>query len=94
MLSGGASESAFVTPTIDRGGRIELPDDVREAFGDEFRAVPLPGRVVLLPVDDDPLAGLRAAVGDAFEGRDRSELEAEALRTVDVHARRDPERPD
>nr|WP_267900523.1 hypothetical protein [Halocatena pleomorpha] len=33
-----------------------------------YRIVELPSHVALFPVDDDPLEGIRAAVGDAFDG--------------------------
>ena len=65
--------------TTDGRGRIYLPKDVRERYGEHYRIVELPTHVVLLPVDDDPLEGAREAVGDAFEGKDREELKAEAL---------------
>jgi len=59
------SEYAMSKSTDDRG-RIYLPKDVRERFGDQYRIVELPSHVALFPVDEDPLDGLRAAVGDAF----------------------------
>jgi hypothetical protein len=39
---------------------------VRERYGDRYRIVELPSHVALVPVDEDPVAGLQAAVGDAF----------------------------
>ena len=65
--------------TTDERGRIYLPKDVRERYGEHYRIVELPTHVVLLPVDDDPLKGVREAVGDAFEDKGREELKAEAL---------------
>ena len=65
--------------TTDERGRIYLPKDVRERYGEHYRIVELPTHVVLLPVDDDPLEGVREAVGDAFEGKGREDLKAEAL---------------
>jgi len=65
--------------TTDERGRIYLPKDVRERYGEHYRIVELPTHVVLLPVDDDPLEGVREAVGDAFEGKGREKLKAEAL---------------
>ena len=50
--------------TTDERGRIYLPKDVRERYGEHYRIVELPTHVVLLPVDDDPLEGVREAVGD------------------------------
>jgi bifunctional DNA-binding transcriptional regulator/antitoxin component of YhaV-PrlF toxin-antitoxin module len=63
----------------DERGRIYLPKDVRERYGEHYRIVELPTHVVLLPVDDDPLEGVREAVGDAFEGKGQEESKAEAL---------------
>ena len=65
--------------TTDERGRIYLPKDVRERYGEHYRIVELPTHVVLLPVDDDPLEGVREAVGDAFENKSREELKTEAL---------------
>ena len=65
--------------TTDERGRIYLPKDVRERYGEHYRIVELPTHVVLLPVDDDPLEGVREAVGDAFEGESRGALKSKAL---------------
>lgn len=64
--------------SADEHGRISLPMEIREEFGDEYRVVKLPNRVTLLPVDENSLEGLRDAVGDAFEEVDHDELEAAA----------------
>lgn len=60
--------------STDERGRIYLPKDVRERFGDRYRIVGLPSHVALFPVDEGPLDGLRSAVGDAF-------AETEAVKT-------------
>ena len=65
--------------TTDERGRIYLPKDVRERYGEHYRIVELPTHVVLLPVDDNPLEGAREAVGDAFKGRSQEESKADAL---------------
>ena len=67
-----------MSKSTDERGRLYLPKDVRERFGDQYRIVELPTHVALFPVDDDPLAGLRAAVGDAFEGQDSERLKTAA----------------
>jgi len=67
-----------MSKSTDERGRLYLPKDVRERFGDQYRIVELPTHVALFPVDDDPLAGLRAAVGDAFEGQDGEQLKTAA----------------
>lgn len=63
----------------DGRGRIYLPAEIREKFGDEYRIVELPDRVALLPVDEDPIEGVQEAVGDALDGTDRDRLTAEAI---------------
>ncbi|WP_218644799.1 AbrB/MazE/SpoVT family DNA-binding domain-containing protein [Natronomonas gomsonensis] len=65
--------------TADERGRIYLPKDVRDQYGDEYRIVKLPSHVVLLPIDEDPLEGVHEAVGDAFEGTSRDELASQAI---------------
>ena len=67
-----------MSKSTDERGRIYLPKDVRERFGDRYRIVELPSHVALFPVDEDPLDGLRAAVGDAFAEREVDELKADA----------------
>ncbi|MFB6269026.1 MAG: AbrB/MazE/SpoVT family DNA-binding domain-containing protein [Halobacterium sp.] len=78
-----------MSKSTDERGRIYLPKDVRERFGDRYRIVELPSHVALFPVDDDPLAGLAAAVGDAFEGEDVDDLKAAARQRTAADARAD-----
>ena len=68
--------------TADERGRIYLPKDVRDRYGDRYRIVELPTHVVLLPVDDDPIEGLRDAVGDAFADIDHDDIEGESIATA------------
>ena len=60
--------------TADERGRIYLPKDVRDRYGDRYRIVELPTHVVLLPIDDDPIEGVHEAVGDAFDDIDHDDL--------------------
>ncbi|ELZ65342.1 hypothetical protein C457_17622 [Haloferax prahovense DSM 18310] len=71
-----------MSKSTDERGRIYLPKDVRSRFGERYRIVELPSHVALFPVDDDPLEGLREAVGDAFEETDADELKEEARRAI------------
>jgi bifunctional DNA-binding transcriptional regulator/antitoxin component of YhaV-PrlF toxin-antitoxin module len=71
-----------MSKSTDERGRLYLPKEVRERFGDRFRIVELPSHVALFPVDKDPVDGLRSAVGDAFEGMDTDELKAHARKAV------------
>ena len=71
-----------MSKSTDERGRLYLPKDVRERFGEKYRIVELPSHVALFPVDDDPLKGLREAVGDAFEETDSDELKEESRRAI------------
>ncbi|MFC6732194.1 MULTISPECIES: AbrB/MazE/SpoVT family DNA-binding domain-containing protein [unclassified Haladaptatus] len=72
-----------MSKSTDERGRIYLPKAVRERFGDKYRIVELPSHVALFPVDDDPLQGIREAVGDAFEGEDAGQLKKTARKCID-----------
>ena len=80
-----------MSKSTDERGRIYLPKDVRERFGEHYRIVELPNHVALFPVDDDPLEGLRDAVGDAFDGVDGSELKEEAREAISEEVREETE---
>lgn len=71
-----------MSKSTDERGRIYLPKGVRERFGDEYRIVEFPSHVALFPVDDDPLEGLQAAVGGAFDGADIDEWKAKARERI------------
>lgn len=71
-----------MSKSTDDRGRIYLPKDVRERFGDQYRIVELPSHVALFPVDEDPLDGLRAAVGDAFVETEADELKTQAREAI------------
>lgn len=45
-------------------GRISLPRELREKYGDRFQLVERDDRLVLVPIAEDPLAALR----DEFDG--------------------------
>ncbi|TQQ79048.1 AbrB/MazE/SpoVT family DNA-binding domain-containing protein [Halonotius roseus] len=68
--------------TADERGRIYLPKDVRDRYGDRYRIVELPTHVVLLPVDDDPIEGIHDAVGDAFADIDPDDIEGKSIATA------------
>jgi bifunctional DNA-binding transcriptional regulator/antitoxin component of YhaV-PrlF toxin-antitoxin module len=71
-----------MTKSTDERGRLYLPKDVRERFGDRYRIFALPSHVALFPVDEDPLDGLQAAVGDAFAEVEGDELKTQAREAV------------
>lgn len=49
--------------TVDDRGRLYLPKDVRERYGERYRVVRLDDGVKLVPVHEDPVEGLREALG-------------------------------
>ncbi|SEQ84405.1 AbrB/MazE/SpoVT family DNA-binding domain-containing protein [Natrinema salaciae] len=62
----------------DDRGRIVIPHEIREKHGDRYRVVELNDRVELIPLGDDPIEGLRDAVGDAFDDKSIAEIKREA----------------
>jgi bifunctional DNA-binding transcriptional regulator/antitoxin component of YhaV-PrlF toxin-antitoxin module len=76
-----------MSKSTDERGRLYLPKDVRDRFGDRYRIVELPTHVALFPVDEDPLAGVRAAVDDAFADTDTDDLKATAREHITRDAR-------
>lgn len=63
-----------MSKSTDERGRLYLPKDVRERFGEEYRVVELPNYVALFPVADDPLAAVEEVVGDELDGETVAEL--------------------
>jgi len=80
-----------MSKSTDERGRIYLPKTVRERFGDRYRIVELPSHVALFPVDEDPLAGVQAAVGDAFGGTKSADLKANAREAISREVREEAE---
>lgn len=56
--------------TLDDRGRLTLPKEVRERYGDRYRIVELHDGVKLLPIEDDPLAALRDEFADVDKTAD------------------------
>ncbi|WP_227379261.1 AbrB/MazE/SpoVT family DNA-binding domain-containing protein [Haladaptatus halobius] len=50
--------------TVDDRGRLYLPKDVREKYGDQYRIVRLESGIKLVRVADDPLEALREEFSD------------------------------
>lgn len=58
-------------------GRVYLPKEIREKFGEKFELLDRGDRLVLIPLPEDPLAALREEVGET--DRTVDELKAGAL---------------
>lgn len=50
--------------TLDDRGRLTLPKEIRERYGDHYYIVELGDGVKLVPVEDDPLAALQDEFAD------------------------------
>lgn len=50
--------------TLDERGRLTLPKEIREQYGDRYRVVDLHDGVKLVPIAEDPLAALREEFAD------------------------------
>lgn len=63
--------------TTADNGRVYIPKEMREKFGEKFHIVELENKIVLVPVSGDPLEALR----DEMKGVDKSveELKKSAL---------------
>lgn len=65
----------------DRQGRLYIPKEVREKYGERYHIVTYEDRIELIPVAEDPLAAVREAAGelrDASVEEIREDIEAEA----------------
>jgi bifunctional DNA-binding transcriptional regulator/antitoxin component of YhaV-PrlF toxin-antitoxin module len=62
----------------DDRGRIVIPHEIREKHGDRYRVVELKDRIELIPLKEDPIEGLRNAVGDAFDKESIEEIKRES----------------
>lgn len=72
--------------TVDDRGRLYLPKDVREQFGDQYRIVQLKDGVKLVPVAEDPVEGLREAL-DGLRDVPKEEIDSVAERRGREEAR-------
>ena len=65
----------------DRQGRLYIPKEVREKYGEKYHIVQYEDRIELIPVADDPLAAVREAAGDLRDAsieEIETDIEAEA----------------
>lgn len=65
----------------DGQGRLYIPKEIREKYGEKYHIVQYEDRIELIPVADDPLVAVRAAAGELREASIedvRADIEAEA----------------
>lgn len=58
----------------DTRGRVTVPKQLRERFGDRYRLVELDDGIKLVPVPDDPIERLRDAAGEELREASPDEL--------------------
>ena len=66
------------TAEADDRGRIVIPSEIRKKHGDRYRIIELDDRVEMIPLKEDPIEGLRDAVGDAFDKQSIAEIKEAA----------------
>jgi len=59
----------------DEQGRVTIPKEVRDRYGERFRLVKLDSCIKLVPIPDDPLEELRAAASDELREASLTDLE-------------------
>lgn len=62
----------------DAQGRLYLPSELREKYGERFHVVEYRDRIALVPIAEEPLSAVRAAVSHAFEDESAEALREEA----------------
>lgn len=50
--------------TLDGRGRLTLPKEIRERYGEHYHIIQLHDGIKLVPVEDDPLEALRSEFAD------------------------------
>jgi len=53
------------TVDVDKRGRVYLPKELRKTYGDSFRIVELEDGIKLVPIDEDPVEGLKKSMKGA-----------------------------
>jgi bifunctional DNA-binding transcriptional regulator/antitoxin component of YhaV-PrlF toxin-antitoxin module len=77
--------------TTDDRGRVTIPKEIRERFGERYRLVELRDGVKLMPIPSDPVAALRSAASEEFRRASMDDIreaaETEARRQTGEHVR-------
>ncbi|MXR19115.1 AbrB/MazE/SpoVT family DNA-binding domain-containing protein [Halobacterium bonnevillei] len=75
----------------DSHGRLYLPAELRDKYGERFHVIEYEDRIELIPIEENPLEAVRDEIGDSLEGESREELRAEALQRAKQEAEADLE---
>ncbi|MFC7173414.1 AbrB/MazE/SpoVT family DNA-binding domain-containing protein [Haloplanus litoreus] len=70
-----------MSSATDAQGRLYIPKEVREKYGQKYHIVLYEDKIELIPVADDPLAAVREAAGELHASaveEIREDIEAEA----------------
>lgn len=59
----------------DERGRVTVPKEIHDCYGEKFRLVELDSGIKLVPIPDDPLEALRAAASDELREASLANLE-------------------
>ena len=62
--------------TLDSRGRLTLPKEIRERYGEHYHIIQLSEGIKLVPVEDDPLDALRAEFADVEKSAEELRQEA------------------
>lgn len=63
--------------TLDDRGRLTIPKEIRERYGERYYIVQVHDSIKLIPISDDPLAALRSEFADVEKTAE--ELRQDAL---------------
>jgi bifunctional DNA-binding transcriptional regulator/antitoxin component of YhaV-PrlF toxin-antitoxin module len=62
--------------TLDDRGRLTLPKEMRERYGDRYRVVELHNGIKLVPIAEDPLSALREEFAEVEKSAEKLREEA------------------
>ena len=58
----------------DSRGRLTIPKEVRERYGERYRLIELRDSVSLVPIPEDPVGALRESAGDELKEASMDEI--------------------
>jgi len=70
----------------DSHGRLYIPAELRQQYGEKFHVVTYEDRIELIPIAEDPLQAVRDAAGDAFADASVDQLREEARQQAKADA--------